>query len=153
MKINFTKKQYESLIMMSQLSEWVLGILGDSIDSEKVNYKKLSLDNEELEKYILSFTKDFGMTDKIEHYEDDIFLNEDESEKYQEIIEEYDDYVFWNELENRLARRDFYQTMTKLEKKESEEADWLPDRFRDIEERYRKEFEENGIDRLEIKKN
>lgn len=152
MKINITKKQYQDLIMMSQLSEWVLGILGDTVADDEVDYKELSNRNEELEKYLLGFAGEFDMGDKIDNYKDDIFLDEDESEKYHEIISDYDDYVFWNELENRLARRDFFRTITEAEKKEAEETGWLPERFREIEEKYRKEFEENGVENFEIKK-
>lgn len=152
MKINFTKKQYDNLITMSQLSGYVLGILGDSYCGDEVDYKKLSNEHEELEKYILSFADDFGVGDKIDSYGDDIFLSDDESEKYYEIMSDYDDYAFWSELENRLARRDFSRTITEAEKKEAVKTGWLPNRFREIEKKYEEEFEENGLENIEIKK-
>ncbi|MCF7820303.1 MAG: hypothetical protein K9M44_02420 [Candidatus Pacebacteria bacterium] len=151
MKINISKKQYNTLIMMSQLSGWVLGILGDSLPDEQIDYKKLSNEQNDLEKYILSFAKEFNQENRLESYEDELFLKEEEAEKYHEIIFDYEEYVFWSELENRLAKRDFYRTITKEEKKELEKNFWLPKRFFEIEQEYRDEFEENDIERLEIK--
>lgn len=153
MKINISKKQYEDLIMVTELSNWVLGILSDyMIEGEGANYKDIYKKSEKLQQYILSFAEDFNLADKIDSHKEDIFLNEEEADKYNEITNDYDEYVFWRELENRFARREFYQTITEKEKKELENNTFFPKRFFYIEDKYRQEFEENGIDNLALVK-
>lgn len=152
MKINFTKKQYEDLVTMSQLSGWVLGILGDTIPDDDGRYKKMSNEHGKLESYLLSFADEYGLGGVVERFNDELTLDDDETEKYGEIMDDFEEFVFWDNLENRMARRDFYRTISEEERKEADKTGWLPERFRDIEEKYRKEFDENGVDNLEVKK-
>ncbi len=151
MKIEVSKEQYQDLIITSELSNWILGILSDSIDNDNINYKNIYNRIEKLEKYLFSYAKEFGMENKFENYMGDILLKEEENLKYQEIINDYDDYIFWSELENKLAREEFFKTITEKEKKEIEKTSWLPERFMYIEDKYRKEFEQNGVKNLEIR--
>lgn len=57
---------------------------------------------EELEQYILSFCKDFGMDDSVEYDEDlkMFFLSGEflDGSGVEELIDEYNNDVFWDEL-------------------------------------------------------
>lgn len=69
-----------------------------------------------------------------------------------EQIEEYEAEVFWDELVEQLAKRDYFQKNPSkigktLEGKAADEADAGIDREKD---KYDKEFEERGIERLRI---
>ncbi len=151
MKIELTKEQYINLLTMSHIANSVSGILGD-VMPEETNYKKKSDETTELEDYLITYAKDFGCGDLIEDFEGKTLLKDEIYEKIQETIDEYDDYIFWNELEVRLGKRDFARTITEEEEKYIEENNgWFPERIHEIYEKYRKEFEENGIERLEIK--
>lgn len=150
MKINLTKKQYSTLIRALEAGNSVYGILGDNVSE---NYKKISNEINDLQGYLLSFAKDFGRKDLTEKFMGELMLNEKFSEKFHEVIDDYDNENFWHELEVRLGKRDFFKSMTKEEEREIEEKDgWLPERIHEIYEKWGKEFEKNGIERLEIKK-
>lgn len=151
MKINFTKKQYEHLILLSQLAGSILGILGDGADKK---YKKDSDENEDFEDYILGFANEFGMggiVDKSE-YDGKKHLDDELYEKYFKIIEEYNEFIMWDELAHKLARRDFYRTATKEELKECEETGMLNARYGGLVDNYWDEFEKNGLENIGIKK-
>jgi len=151
MKIDLTKEQYINLLEMNHIVDSVLGILGD-IMPEKTKYKRKSEEITELEDYFISYVKDFGCEDMTEEFHGKTLLKDEIYEKLQEIMDEYDDYVFWNELEVRMGKRDFGRTMTEEDKKHiKENKGWYPERINEIYEKYRKEFEEHGVDRLEIK--
>ena len=68
-------------------------------------------------------------------------------------MSDYDDDALWSEFITRLGRRDFFRTVTPDEDKEMEKRDWLPDRAQEFFDKYEKEFEEYGVERLEIKEN
>lgn len=146
MKINFTKKQYESLIKLIYLGEWV-------VNAHRVDDRVREL--EELEQYVLSFYKDFGMERYITFDEDlkKFFTTTDfeDISKVNDYIDDYNDNTFWDELIFRLARRDLIERY-------GEEAvmnmDWEERMSKEevfIEE-YEDEFEKNGIKNLVIGK-
>ena len=153
MKIDLTKEQYINLLEMSHIANSVLGILGDVLP-EETNYKKKSDETTELEDYFISYAKDFDCEDMTEEFHGKTLLKDEIYEKIQEIMDEYDDYVFWNELEVRMGKRDFEKTITEEDKKNiKENKGWYPERIHEIYDKYAEEFEEHGIDRLEIKNN
>ncbi len=151
MKINLTKKQYKNLIEMSCIANSILGILGDVLP-EETGYKDKSNKMVALEDYFISYAKDFGCKDMTEKFHGKTLLKEEIHERIQEIIDDYNDYIFWSELEIRMGKRDFERTKTEEEEREIRESGgWLPDRIYEIYEKYRQEFENYGIDRLEIR--
>ena len=153
MKIDLTKEQYINLLEMSHIANSVLGILGDVLP-EETNYKKKSDETTELEDYFISYAKDFSCEDMTEKFHGKTLLKDEIYEKLQEIMDEYDDYIFWNELEVKMGKRDFEKTITEEDKKYiKENKGWYPERIHEIYDKYAEEFEEHGIDRLEIKNN
>lgn len=151
MKINITKKQYIDLITMSRVANNVIGILGDFIEDNP--YKEQSNRAEALELYLLTFAKDFECDNFVEEWEGKMIMSEAISEKFQEIIEDYNEFNFWESLATEMGKRDFIRTITNDDKEYIKEHDgWLPDRIHDIYEIYHKEFEDHGIDRLEVQR-
>jgi len=151
MKIDLTKEQYIRLLEMSHIANSVLGILGDTL-TEEANYKKKSDETTELEDYFMNYAKDFGCENMTEQFHGKTLLKDEIYEKIQEITDEYDDYVFWNELEVRMGKRDFERTKTKEEEKQIRENNgWYPERIHELYDKYAEEFENYGIDRLEIR--
>jgi len=151
MKIDLTKEQYIRLLEMSHIANSVLGILGDTL-MEEANYKKKSDETTELEDYFMNYAKDFGCENMTEQFHGKTLLKDEIYEKIQEITDEYDDYVFWNELEVRMGKRDFERTKTKEEEKQIRENNgWYPERIHELYDKYAEEFENYGIDRLEIR--
>jgi hypothetical protein len=150
MKINLSKKQYEILIRALDAGSSVYGILGDNVSEE---YKKQSNEIEKLEEYLLGFAKEFGREDMTQEFHGKLIMSDGFSEELQETVDEYDNETFWQELEMRLGKRDFERTVTEAEKKEIEDNNgWLPERIHGLYEKWGKEFEDYGIERLEVMK-
>lgn len=148
MKINLTKKQYESLIKAVEAGSSVYGILGDMVSDD---YKKESDEIEDLQEYLLGFASDFGFPHMTEKFEGELIMSDDFSEKLHEAIDDYNDETFWHELEIRLGKRDFERTITEAEKKEMKENGWwYPKRIQELYAKWSKEFEDNGVERLDI---
>ncbi|OJF94646.1 hypothetical protein [Alkalibacterium sp. 20] len=137
MKINFTKKQYRSLIDLIHLGDMVVN--GIRTDDTVEEY-------EELREYIYSFAKQMGQEDNIKYdkeYDMHFETREYESGKVQEYIEDYDDEIFWTELASRLATRDT-QKLIMLTGEISDKDEDLK-KYWSREDIYQKEFEENGL--------
>lgn len=68
----------------------------------------------------------------------------------ESVLREYDEDTFWMELEGRLGERDFDVYASDDEFAEAERTGKYPERVVWYYRKYRKEFAEHGIDRLEI---
>lgn len=101
--------------------------------------------------YLLGFADDHGFEDMTEMFMGKMIMSDEWSEKLHEVIEDYNDENFWHELETRLSKRDFGRTMTEAEREEIKNSGWYPSRIHDVYEKWSKEFEKYGINRLEIK--
>ncbi|WP_262174215.1 hypothetical protein [Saccharococcus sp. Marseille-Q5394] len=140
MKINFTKKQFKTLLDLAYLGEWT----ANSIRPDDERFA----DYDELFQYICLHAKDMGYDDLVP-YDRELnayYPSKEYEEQLHPIIDDNDDYVFWEKLSGNLAKRDLDQ--------EGGTFDTLDDRFLrllEIEERYEKEFEENGLANLVIK--
>ncbi len=145
MKIDLIKEQYENLIKLVYLGNWMI----NSVRLEDGRIKKY----DDIEQYIFSFAKNFGLERYVEFDQkyNQIFPTREfeEDQELEQYEEEYDNEVFWQELSNRLGSRDFLkrygqETIKKMEQKE---------RFLKEQEfiiQYEEEFEKHGIDRLGI---
>ena len=147
MKIDISKEEYRDLLDVLHMADWVM----HAHETEK------ALGTEKYDRIIQKFyalAKDMGQSDLIEY---DPKLKEyfptrefDDAAESWEFIEDFTDETFWDELIHRLTDRDVarkvggYEQMSKLN---------MTERFAHegpVLERYSHEFEENGLDRLEI---
>lgn len=152
MKIELTKEQYKNLLEVSHIANSVLGLLGDVLPGKE--YKKKADEMDNLENYFISFARDFGCDNLVEDFKGKTLMKEEIYEELSEILDEYDDYIFWNELEVRMGKRDFEKTETDDDKKYIKESKgWYPRRIDAVYAKYAQEFENYGIDRLEIREN
>ena len=119
MKIAFTKKQFENLLKMVYLGNWMANAHRTDDTIEKY---------EDLEYYIFSFAKDFGFKE----YADDEKVGDgkfyptcvfEEETDINKLHDEYDNDTFWNEIVDRLAERDFVRKygIDKIQKMSREE--------------------------------
>ncbi|KQU25229.1 hypothetical protein ASG65_16010 [Bacillus sp. Leaf13] len=135
MKINFTKKQYETLFKMVQYGYWVA--------SDIENNKEFS----DLEQYLNSYAKDFGMEgiNFVKEYE--IYdLSHELENKLHEVIDEYEEGVFRDKLAYHMARKEFAKE-SNLQEYTQEEAF---KRIMELEEKYHLHIEERGLEHLKI---
>ena len=146
MKIEFTKEQYENLMKLVYLGEWMANAHRTDDRIEKYD---------ELQRYVFSFAKDFGLEKHVDDeeigdgnfYPTRFFEEETDVDK---LHEEYDEDTFWTELPERLGERDFFK---KYSKKDWEKMT-REERFLKIQEcviKWEEELEKYGIERLDIK--
>jgi hypothetical protein len=145
MKIDFTKKQYETLLKLVYLGNWMINAI--RTDDRVKKY-------EEFEQHIFSFAEEFGLEKYIEFDEESgQFFPTNELEfgtDIEKYRQEYDDNNFWEDLHYRLVERDFVRKYSRaaIEKMDYEER---IEKDHEFHEKYGKELEEHGIERLEIR--
>ena len=147
MNIEFTSAQYEKLIKMAYLGEWMINSYAIGEESKK--------EYEELLSHILSFASKEGLEKFV--FKDPAsgqcdFSNElfDDPEVCG-FIDKYNEDTFWAELAHRLVDRDFLRKYKLEERKKMTKEDFI-EKTIEIERTYNKEFETHGLQNLEIKK-
>lgn len=102
---------------------------------------------------LLNYAENQGFSDLIQDFQG-TKLPIDVLEKEEErILEEFNEEEFWETLEVRLGQRDFFASLSDKEKKGLASDIWLPDKIHRYYDKYRKEFEKYGIERLRIVQN
>ena len=136
--IAFSRKQYESLLRILYLGEWMLGC--DKLEKDK--------EIAEVEQLILSHHGQIGANHLVEYSM--------ESGEHQpapaledlmfDAIDHYNEHTFWDEIAERMAQRDViaehgkkFFAMSEMQKITA---------FQPHIDRYQKEFEKNGLDNL-----
>jgi len=98
MEIKITKEQYENLIKIVYLGNWMI----NSVRLEDERIKKY----DDIEQYIFSFAKNFGLERYVEFdqkYNQFFPTREfEEDQELEQYEEDYDNEVFWQELSDRL---------------------------------------------------
>ncbi len=151
-KIGFSKKQFEDLLKLVYLGNWMANANRDGSpeNPHKEGY-------EAIEDYIFSFAKQFGFDEYVENEEakqgkfyPTRTLEEDTD--INKLREEYNEETFWDELMARLGERDFYQhySQDEIQKMNREERFLEHCRF---EDKWEDELAKHGIERLEVKEN
>ncbi|MEK7072285.1 MAG: hypothetical protein AAB969_01825 [Patescibacteria group bacterium] len=147
MQIELSKEQYETLLKLVYLGNWVAN--SSRIDDKLENYEKV-------EDHIFSFAKEFGFpefvddeeTDKGKFYPTRMFEEDTEVNK---LVDDYDNETFWQELPHRLGDRDFVREYGEDKIKEMSREERFSKNYEFID-KWQEELEDNGINRLDVKK-
>lgn len=140
MKINFSKKQFDTLIEMMEI-----GYSVTLSNEQTANESKFA----EMEQYLMSFAEDFDNEDILFDPQNQRYgLTIEREQDIHQAINEYEDMVFWDKLVYYMAKRDFTTEMTL--KPLAEEAAFQ--RLVEIQEKYHHYFEKHGIQYLKIDK-
>ncbi len=147
MKIDITKEEYSDLLDLLHIANWILVFHKTKVEPEMEKYDAV------IQKFY-ALAADMGRGDLIE--------NDPAKGKYRPtktfedtsqsltVIDNFVDHSFWDELIIRFAERDAARQAggyEQLDRLSHEERHVLVD---PIEERYAGEFNNNGIERLEI---
>src|SRR5580704_9245136 len=139
MNLKFDAKQYRKLLELAYLGEWMINAHHDTDAADDEATAAMQ--------HLMSQVADPDIGRDAETGE--FFMNTEWAERlYDTYILDYDDHVFWDELAERLATRDLARDRG-ISPDDIVRDDELPD-LRPLEDRYRSELEERGIDRLEI---
>jgi len=141
MTLELDKRQFENLIKLVSLGNWLAGNAQDETIKEF----------DDLEQEMFAKALGAGLTDLVEKDEEtDAFCpSEGLGEILESFIEEYDLHTFWSQLSDHLAARDMRTEYSeeKLKNMCTVEHFNLISKFA---EKYEEEFEENGIERLRL---
>jgi hypothetical protein len=139
LNITLTPQQYQKLVELTYLGEWVINAHHDTEyqDDQATDALRALLAAHPLPEV----THD----DETGQY----YMSTAWSERlYDTYILDYDDHVFWDELTERLAQRDLARSRG-VSPDDITRDDDLPE-LRPLEDHYREELEEHGIERLDI---
>lgn len=143
MQLDLTKEQFKELLLNVMIGVYVRGAVADSRDEDFQQY-------EEFEKFLLEQARKAGWEEFVEDFRNTILPSDSLSEEEEEIMEAYDEDEFWHRLNLLLGQRDFYRSLGKEEAKELKKSHRLPDRVHEFYQKWWEEFEQYGIERLEI---
>ena len=143
MTLDLDKKQYENLIKLVSLGNW----MANSHREEPLE------DFENLLQTILTQAPAADLGALVEKDEETglTFPSEDLETILGSFVEEYDQDYFWDELVEYLVERDLHEQFGDDEIESMSEQDFLENE-RKLAEKYLAEFEESGIDNLYLKK-
>jgi len=146
MKIYFTKAQFENLLKIVYLGNWMANAIHNGTEEDPLDGGL-----EAIEHYVFAFAKDFGLENLVEYSKDfeQFFPTDAFDDLMIEYIDKYDEDCFWEELFYRMTDRDFERAYSneEIEKMEMLELFEKQEPFRD---KWDKEISERGIERLEI---
>ncbi len=136
MKINFTKKEYQLLVTMIEIADWVMNSF-HALDRDDTKGHR-SLRNK-----LLAYADGMGMEgcyqkDGETYYET---VEYEENSPQSSFIEDYDEEVFWAQLVTRLSERDYALQYG------DKEVDFKTKirRFTEIEDKYTDEINNFGL--------
>jgi hypothetical protein len=146
MKINFTKKDYLTLLEILHIAAWVLHAHRTDEPEDQKKYR-------EFEQWIFSFAKGYGCENLVDFDSKSgrywPTREHDVASPVMAFIEEYNDETFWDELKDRLVDRDLCRELGEqkfsslpIEQRFAKEEPYI--------NKYEKEFETYGITRLQI---
>lgn len=142
MKINFTNAQYERLLGLVYIGNWIIN--ANELQSDIVGeYKKY----DDLLWYIGSFAKDFGCKNLVDIQWDKTYPSWFLEGKMLEYVSEYEDEYFRDELADKMATKELLEIhgAEKINKMSREEYFILHDRLVD---KWSDEFMENGLENV-----
>lgn len=144
MEINITKKEYEALLDMLYVADWVIHAC--AIKKAKQH------EYEALKQKFLSYFKEMDASDKIEFSSD---LNEYfETAEYEKslndtLIEPFEHELFWDELIQKLGERDVIRTIGVEQYRRMNFIDRMK-KVEEVKKQYAQEFDKHGLEHLKI---
>ena len=144
MKINFTKQEYQALVEMLLIADWVL-------HGHEVEPGAATKPYEALRKKVLSHYKAMGMEEAFEYSpkDDEYYETADYEARapHTRFIDAYDDQVFWSQLAERLAARDLAAEAAPDSSGPADEEARLTRLF-ELTEHYEALFAKSGVDSI-----
>lgn len=147
MQIELSIEQYEALMKLVFIGDWIVGF--SDYDNPEPGENRMS----EVAQYIYSQADSAGLGHLITHDQNSntLTLTRDfeEASGIVDLMEFYEEETFWEEIIHRLAHRDFFRhygetaiAAMAIEERIEKESPFV--------EKYANEFNENGLDGLKI---
>jgi len=144
MKIELTQEQLESLVKLVYLG---------NLMANAWRTRDVIKEYDDIESLVLAAAAKHGLEDCVELDESEkkYVPSADLEEEMAEAVDFYDDNTFWDQLVFRMADRDFGRKYGEdaLDELATEKG---TEREKPLLDKYEKEFNEHGLDRLEIRR-
>lgn len=151
MSIEFTKEQYEELLLLMALGLYAREAAAEGDAKREAQALAENLEpTKTLFENLLRQAGQFGLEGLVADEGGKPVPSEEFAKKIGEIMNRCGDAEFWHRLETYMGERDFYRYATEEEVRHAEETGQYPEKVHWYYGKYAREFEENGLDRLEI---
>jgi len=140
MEIKLTKRQYEVLMRLVYLGNWVInGFHAEDADEE----------TDALENFIYGKARDFGLSKQVLYDEenDGWYPTNETEDEWLISLDDYKNDMFWEELEYRLADRDLVAQYGEIQV-DHMDAEARSRMETEIVDSYYEEFIKNGLKNL-----
>lgn len=144
MEISLSEAQLKDLVFLAELGRFVRERTSDVPDAELDRLWKSAIEP------LLRAVREAGIDGVAGKRDGRLTVAKEIVVATDDAIDAYDEETFWFELESRLGERDFYYYGNNKEIELAEKTGKLPDRVEWYYRKYRKEFDEHGVDRLEV---
>lgn len=144
--MKLTKEELKELLLTIMAGVWVRSAVAENKGKDFKNIEKW-------EEYFLEIAQKLGYNEFIDSFKGELIISNDMCIESEKEMEEYHNDIFWEDLEVNLGKRDFYKNASVEELKEIAKKHYLPDKVFKYYDKYRKEFEKYGTERLIIDKN
>jgi len=146
MKINFTKKEYQTLVEMLLTADWIIRSHEEEPREETEPYGALR-------KKVIAHFKEMGMEGDFRYdpQADEYFETSEYEARapHMQFIDAYEEASFWPRLAEKLAARDFAAEVRARGERVGSDVEGLVDLF-EITARYEDEFAEHGLDNVQV---
>lgn len=139
MKFELTPEEYRKLIELAYLGEWMVNAEHDPEFHDEAAGKVVQR---------LLAAGHLKQVDRDAETGNYLMATEWTDKLFEDYILDYDEHVFWDELAERLALRDLARELG-VPEDSMERDEHLPE-LRRREARYRQEFDDHGLSRVEI---
>jgi hypothetical protein len=146
MNIDFSRRDYRSLLTVLEIADWVLHAYRAEEPPQTAALRAL-------EQKLLALAEEFGCGELVEYDagEQCYLLSRefDETSEALEFIDEFENDCFWEQLTQRLVERDLTRQLGEatLKRLDPEELEERAEPYRKL---YGEEFLSHGVARLEI---
>jgi len=148
MKIDLTEKQFESLLKLCYIGNWMSNAQRTGAKDDP-----MIKEYEAIYELVQSHAPKFGFGDLVQWDEEckRYFATADfeEAEDTHGLIDEYDENIFWDDLIEKLADRDFSNTYSEKEREKMNFEEFYKKR-QPFEEKWGNEIYKHGITKLDI---
>ena len=146
MKIHLSKKEYQTLLDMLYITDWVLHAHQEDASAHTGHYRALM-------QKLLAEAEAFGLDELVDYKESsDVYVlnrNFADSSSAGQLMSSFENATFWEELVERLARRDFLAHYGKDEALKMPLAERI-EKEGPFLQKYDGEFGKNGLKNLHI---
>ncbi|HWQ59658.1 MAG TPA: hypothetical protein VN420_00730 [Candidatus Fimivivens sp.] len=144
MELKLSEGQLKDLVFLAELGRFVRERTSEVSDAELDRLWKSAIEP------LLFAAREAGIEGIAEDRNGKITVAKEIVVATDDAVDDYDEETFWFELESRLGERDFYYYGNDKEIELAQKTGKLPDRVEWYYRKYRKEFDEHGVDRLEV---